>query len=182
MEAKGRVLDCHRDWITKKFQLVLEVDNINPEENLSGEKRVILKQWREKRSLSANALLWHCIGEIAKALKNDKWQVYLQLLKRYGEYTYICVIPEAVEKVKEEWREIEEIGEVIINGRKSVQLLCYFGSSNYNTAEFSHLLDGTIEEMKTLGIETPAQEDLRKALETWEKKNGKKFPDIADIS
>lgn len=173
MESKARVLDAHRDYRTGKFQLVLEVDSINPSEDLRGEKRVIVKDWREKRSLDANALLWHCIGKIAEELRADKWEIYLKLLRRYGQYTYICVIPEAVDRVKQEWRETEEIGEIDINGRKAIQLLCYFGSSQYDTKEFSRLLDGTISEMAEIGLETPEQEELERVLDSWTKNNGK---------
>ena len=61
------------------------------------EKAFEVKEYKEKRSLNANALLWRCLGEMASALHTDKWDVYLQMLKRYGTYTYICVKPKAVE-------------------------------------------------------------------------------------
>lgn len=93
------------------------------------------------------------------------------MLKRYGKYTYVCVPPKAVVSLCNQWRETEVIGEIDINGRKAVQVLCYFGSSSYNTQEFSHLLDGVISEMQELGIETPQQEELRLAIEAREKRN-----------
>ena len=61
------------------------------------------------------------------------------------------------------------IGEIDVNGQKGVQMLCYFGSSNYNTKEFSVLLDGVVSEMKEMGIEAPASKEMRRALELWEK-------------
>lgn len=130
---------------------------------------------KEKRSLNANALLWACIGEIANKMHMDNWSVYLDLLKHYGQYTYVLCKPHAVEKMKEIWRETEEIGEVDVNGQKSVQLLCYYGSSTYNTKEFSRLLDGVIQEMKNIGLEPPPSEQMQQALLAWseltEKKN-----------
>ena len=36
------------------------------------------------------------------------------------------------------------------------------GSSRYNTAEMSHLLDGLIYECKVLGIETATPEELER--------------------
>ncbi len=128
-----------------------------------------VKEHKEKRSLNANGLLWKCLGEMAEALHTDKWQVYLKMLKRYGKYTYICVKPHVVEAVKKQWRECEEIGEIEINGQKAVQLLCYFGSSTYNTKEFSVLLDGVISEMKEMGLETPMSEDMQRALKQLER-------------
>ena len=59
-----------------------------------------------------------------------------------------------------------------VNGRKAIQLLCYYGSSTYNTKEFSVLLDGVIEHMKDLGLQPPIPRDIRSALEEWEKQHG----------
>ena len=128
-----------------------------------------IKEHKEKRSNNANKLLWDCLGDIAVALRADKWDVYLMMLKRYGKYTYICAKPNAVEDIKKQWREVEEIGEIDINGQKAVQLLCYFGSSKYNTKEFSVLLDGVISEMKEMGLETPMSEDMQRALKQLER-------------
>ena len=133
------------------------------------EKTFEIQEHKEKRSLNANALLWKCLGEMATSLRTDKWDVYLEMLKRYGTFTYICVKPKAVEAVKRQWREVEEIGHIDINGQDSVQMLCYYGSSTMNTKEFSTLLDGVISEMKEMGIETPEQKDLDRAIENWRK-------------
>ena len=125
---------------------------------------------REKRSKDANALLWACLGELAGALRSDKWAVYLQMLKRYGTYTYICVKPKAVEAVKKQWRESEEIGTINIDGEEAVQMLCYFGSSTMNSKEFSILLDGVISEMKEMGLDTPADRELERAIKQMEER------------
>lgn len=127
-----------------------------------------IKEHKEKRSLNANGMLWACLGEMARALRVDKWDVYLQMLKRYGTYTYICVKPKAVEAVKKQWREVEEIGRVTIGGQESVQLLCYFGSSTMDSKEFSVLLDGVISEMKEMGLDTPADRDLERVIKQME--------------
>lgn len=127
-----------------------------------------IKEHRDRRSLSANGLLWACLGEMAASLRSDKWAVYLQMLKRYGTYTYICVKPKAVDAVKAQWRETEEIGRVNINGQESVQLLCYFGSSTMNSKEFSTLLDGVISEMREIGLEPPASKDIKRVIKQLE--------------
>lgn len=129
-------------------------------------------EYKEKRSRNANALLWACLGEIARAVETDKWDIYLQMLKRYGTYTYICVKPKAVEEVKKQWRESEEIGRVNINGEEAVQMLCYYGSSTYNTKEFSALLTGVISEMREMGLMSPTDLEMQTALEQWEKQHG----------
>lgn len=127
-----------------------------------------ITEHREKRSKDANALLWACLGELAGALRSDKWTVYLQMLKRYGQYTYICVKPKAVEAVKKQWRECEEIGRVDVGGQEAVQMLCYFGSSTYNSKEFSILLDGVISEMKEMGLDTPTDREFKRVIKQME--------------
>ena len=127
-----------------------------------------VKEHKDKRSNNANRLLWVCLGRIAKALKTDSWSVYMQMLKRYGTFTYICVKPSAVEGVKKQWRECEEIGELTIKGKKAVQLLCYYGSSTYNTQEFSEFLESVMSEMEEMNIPTPREEEVERALKQWE--------------
>lgn len=134
------------------------------------EKLFDITEHKEKRSKDANALLWACLGELAEALRSDKWEVYLQMLKRYGKYTYICVKPHVVDAVKKQWRECEEIGHINIGGQDSVQMLCYFGSSTYDSKEFSVLLDGVISEMKEMGLDTPADKELERAIKRMEEK------------
>lgn len=132
-----------------------------------------ITEHKQKRSLNANAMLWSCLGEIANALNTDKWEVYLQMLKRYGKYTYICVKPSVVESVKKQWRECEVLGDIEINGQKAIQMLCYFGSSTYDSKEFSVLLNGVISEMEEMGLATPESEELERIMEQWAKNYGK---------
>lgn len=176
METTGRIKAVTKDWQTDKLNISFEIDTLPGDlEGLSGGDTldITAKRHRNKRSLNANALLWKCVSDIAKAISADKWEVYLKMLRQYGEYTYVLVKPQAVEMLKRQWRECEEIGSVIdVHGKPAVQMLCYYGSSTYDTKQFSVLLDGVIAEMKTLGIETPTSEQMKRSLEAWEKMNG----------
>lgn len=178
MECTGKLHSINRDWMTGKVIISFEI-NEEPTEAInciSQCEKLSIKavKYKKKRSLDANGMLWACLGEIAQVLHIDKWEVYLQMLKRYGKYTYICVKPSVVEAMKTQWRECEVIGNININGTEAVQLLCYFGSSTYNTKEFSVLLDGVVSEMKEMGLQIPATKDMERALELWEKQfNGK---------
>ena len=171
MKFTGKVLSVSKDWQTGKYQITFTVNEESalPEIDKLQEKKLSItaKIFRNHRSLDANGLLWHCIGQIASEMRLDKWDVYLLMLKRYGKYTYICVKPAVVEAVKLQWRECEEVGTVNINGQEAVQLLCYFGSSTYDSKEFSVLLDGVIEEMKAIGLQPPLTGDIRRALENY---------------
>ena len=181
MNFTGIIKGISQDWETGQWQLTVtvnepgalrEVNNITNCSKLAIE----IEEYKEKRSNDANRLLWHCLSKIAQSMNPpvDKWEVYLQMLKRYGKFTYICVKPNVVDAVRSQWRESEVIGEIEINGQKAVQMLCYFGSSLMNTKEFSVLLDGIISEMKEMGLQTPTSKEMQRALEEWEKQHDRK--------
>lgn len=134
---------------------------------------VEVKVHREHRSLDANKMLWACLGDMAKELQRDPWDLYLMMLKRYGQYTTLFVRPEAIEMLRRQWREIDEVGDTTIvnedgEAQRMVYLNCFFGSSTYDSKEFSHLLDGVISEMKEIGLTPPPSSDLKRAIERWE--------------
>lgn len=176
MDYTGTIRDMFRG-MDGKFTISLNIEEEPGDIEKLKDKRLRIKitEYKQKRSLDANALLWHCLGKMGKAFipPRDKWEMYLEELRKYGKYSYVLMDQKAVDSFKQMWRETEIVGEVDVNGRKAVQLLCYYGSSTYNTKEFSVLLDGVIEDMKDLGVQPPIPEDIKSALEEWEKQHGK---------
>lgn len=132
---------------------------------------VTIKEHKEKRSLDANAALWKMLSMMADKLHTTKDELYLEVLDRYGVFTHVVVKPNVVERVKQEWKTVREIGEVTINGKTGIQLQCYFGSSTYNSKEFSVLLDGVIQEAKELGIDFISKEEQARMIQEWGKES-----------
>lgn len=167
MDLAGTLRDITRSYDGKTV-ISYEIDALTNDqmERLSkmGLSRLTIKKYRKKRSLDANALLWACIGQIAEVLKTDKWDVYLEMLKRYGQCTYVVVKPNMVDEFRKQWRETEIVGEIDVNGQKGVQMLCYFGSSMYNSKEFAVLLDGVISDMEDMGLALPLPRDIKEAI------------------
>jgi len=130
---------------------------------------VEVKQYRQKRSLDANAYMWVLLSKMAEVLQTTKDELYLQMLERYGQFTHIIVKPNIVEKIKQEWRTVRELGEVTVNGKKGIQLQCYFGSSTYDSKEMATLIDGIISEAKELGIEVITESEKNLLLQEWGK-------------
>ena len=131
------------------------------------------KPYRKRRSLDANSYLWVLCEKIAQAVRSSKDEVYLELLERYGVFTHLIVKPAAVERVKQEWRTVRELGEVTVGNQVGIQLQCYFGSSTYNTKEMSRLLDGAISEADGLGIETATPDEVAKMKGLWDAQENK---------
>ena len=175
MECTGKLVDISLDFLSGKYRLTFEINEQSAldegyEEIKDCDKLAIKAvKFKNRRSLDANRLLWLCIGKIASELKVDAWEVYLKMLKRYGKFTYIVVKENAVDAVRAQWRETEIVGDITVNGQKAVQMLCYFGSSQLNTKEFSCLLDGVIDEMRQMGLQPPMGEEVKLALERYEK-------------
>jgi len=132
------------------------------------ELSVEIKKWREKRSLSANGLLWKMCYEIGCVINRSKDDVYESMIERYGVFTHIAVKENAVEMFKQQYKLVREIGGCKVNGKDGIQLQCYFGSSNYDTKQFSHLLDGVLNEAKDLDIETITPQEKALLMENYE--------------
>lgn len=126
-----------------------------------------LKVFRNKRSLDANAYFWVLCQKIAEKINSNKDEVYLQLLGDAGVFTHTIVKPEVVDRMKEQWRLVKELGEVTVNGKKGIQLQLYFGSSTYNTKEMAVLIDEAVRQAKELDIETLTLEELKSMKESW---------------
>ena len=170
MKFKGKLKSIHKELLSNNYIVSFEMEegDLEQADKINGKELVVTAEtFKELRSGEANRLLWECIGKIAKFENKDKWQVYLESLRKYGQYTYACIKPEAVEAFKENWRECEEIGRLTINGQEAVQLLCYFGSSQYSTRDFAILLDGVIQDLVDTGQDRPLTKEMRRALEQW---------------
>lgn len=149
--------------IYDKNALLSEYEALSKEETLDIE----IKKHRKKRSLNANAYCWVLLQKMAEKLNTTKDELYLIMLERYGQFTHIVVKPNIVARVKEEWRTVRELGTVTVNGKKGVQLQCYFGSSTYDTKEMATFIDGIVGECQELGIETLTPQELAILKSNW---------------
>lgn len=163
MKTRGRLTGVQVPFRSEKVLLTFEVD-ARPEDAEAFRQYedldIVFDKHREKRGNQANALLWACLGEIAAALRTDAWSVYLYMLERYGRYTTVLVKTEAVEGLQRVWRETRVVGE----RDDMVEVLCYYGSSTYDSAEFSRLLDGVVGEMKELHLPPQPSREMQAAL------------------
>lgn len=172
MEFTGQIQNVSRDWQTGQYQITFTVNEagaINEVNSIKDCEKLNIRavKYRNRRSLDANAYMWVLLQKMADKLHRDKWEIYLEMLGRYGVFTHIIVKPHVVEKVKNEWRAVKELGEVSVNGTTGIQLQCYFGSSTYDTKEMSVLIDGVVSEARELGIETLPPEELERMKAQW---------------
>lgn len=170
MELLGKIKSITVDYDTRETVLTLSTKTkiqVIEDEYLKlkdNELDISINKQRKKKSSDANKLFWGCMNDIARETGQSNWDTYLQTLRKYGQFTYVCVHPRAVESVKKQWRETEEIGQININGKEAVQLLCYFGISTYDSKEFSKLLDCVVQDMKDLGLHIPTKKEIDAAI------------------
>lgn len=123
-----------------------------------------IKPFRKKRSLDSNSYAWVLINEIANVLRASKEEIYLSMLKSYGQSSVVSVVEEAVEMFMASVKYREEVGRAELNGKKFVHVKVYKGSSDFDSREMAILIDGIISEAEELGISTitPAEAERMK--------------------
>lgn len=170
-EFKGKDLNIFGNMLQIKLPLseLSSLTSINDDRNAEKVYAMEIKRKSKKRSLDANAFLWSVLADMADKLHTTKDELYLEMLSRYGVFTYVIVKPSVVERVKHEWRTVRELGEVTVNGQTGIQLQCYFGSSTYNSKEFSVLLNGVLDEAREMGLEYISEADKNLMLQEWGK-------------
>ena len=122
---------------------------------------------REKRSLNANNYAWKLITEIGNETRQSKEDVYLKMLKRYGQSDMVSVLAEI--PVQYYFKYYEEAGESTLNGKLFKHYRVYKGSSEFDTKEMSIFIDGVVFEAKDLGIPTDTPDQIAKMKGLWGK-------------
>ena len=128
--------------------------------NADKEKQYELREYHKRKTLSQNAYAWVLINEIANKINKSKEQVYLQMLKDYGQR--IEVLLKADVKIKTYFKYYEAVSKIKKDGIEFIEYYLYKGSSQFDSKEMSIFIDGIIEEAKQLGIQTMTPNEIRK--------------------
>jgi hypothetical protein len=136
-----------------------------------GEISLECKKWRNRRSLDANAYMWTLIDKIAQKTRQPKRDIYRHAIKEIpGNSTLVCVQNKAKEILKQQWEarglgwQTEEMDSKLEGCTK---IVLYYGSSTYDTAQMSLLIDSIVDEAKELGIETLTPFELEGMKAAW---------------
>lgn len=141
--------------------------------SLKDSKEYILeiKENREKRSLDANAYFWVLCDRLAERTHIAKTDIYRALIKEIGgNNEVVCVKEEAVSTLCTGWEHngmgwLAEQEPSKLEGCVNVRL--YSGSSTYDTAQMSRLINLIVQECKQQGIETKTPMELALLMENW---------------
>lgn len=117
------------------------------------EVNITISEPKEKRSLDSNAYFWLLVNKLADKLHTSKEEMYLKLLKDYGQ-SIVVTVKQGLDLSQAGFKYYEVLKDGLINGKPFTAYKVFIGSSQYTKEQMSVLIDGAVQECKELGIET----------------------------
>ena len=116
----------------------------------------------KQRSLDQNSLLWGLLEEEAKFLNGGRKNniecssenLYYEAINKYGKDTLIAVKNGAEKELKRVYKRVFIIDKYELNGELWLKCRCVIGSSKYTSKEMSDLIEGVLDDIARLGIDT----------------------------
>lgn len=170
---KGKIFDFVVGFQSKQMLLLeLDGDFRNDYDKLKDRNvEIVIKRYRKKRSLDANAYAWVLLDKLSAVLEVPKEEIYRHTVMGIGGVSeVVCVQNRAVKRVRAGWEgrglgwQVEEIPSQI---KECTNLVLYMGSSEYDTEQMSRLIDLIVQDCQEQGIETKTHEELDKLKGDW---------------
>lgn len=162
-------MDASGDWLcirTKSARKML--DDLTPGKLYDAE----IKQHRERRSLDANAYAWVLMDKLAEKTGIPKTEIYRNYIREIGGNSEtVCVGETVVKKLRTGWEHNGLGWQTDIQPSKisgCVNVILYYGSSTYDSAQMHRLIEMIIQDCKIQGIETMPPDKLAALMEGWE--------------
>ena len=128
---------------------------------------------KKKRCKNANSYLWKLLQELCEEMNIDVIGEYRRRVKELGIFKQWEIDTLNVPTFEKLWcdrgiawftEKVEEIGgKTIINA--------YYGSSSYNSKQFSKLLDNLVQDCRSVGIKTLEDIELEELIRSEYDKN-----------
>lgn len=138
----------------------------------AGKKYVVtVKEKKNKRSLNANSYFWSLCDQLAEKMQIKKTDLYRNYVKEIGgNNSQLCCLDEAVADFKRQW-ESNGIGWVIESEPSLADgwtdITAYYGSSLYDSAQMSRLINLAVQDCKEFGIPTLEDIELERLAAEW---------------
>lgn len=176
MKLTGNITDVNIDFVSGKPRITLEVSEKNEllseYDSLKECKLDIdIRKARKRRSLDANAYFWKLVDALSKETGAPKAEIYQRYIKNIGGVSeVVCVKKEAVERLCSGWSGNglgwqTDTFPSKIDGCTNVIL--YYGSSTYDTAQMSRLIDLCVQDCEALNIPTKTPDEIARLVSLW---------------
>lgn len=165
---KGHIVSINRDikgqW---SITFALDSDSVGEARRLfdreKGDLNISVKEWKDKRSLSANAYFHVLVNKLASAMQISNDECKKWLVRSYGTVAEINGFPVTITLPKTANPDAFYPYYEKIYGDEQTDTYQLFKQTHVlNTKEFHRLLDGTISECHEQGIETLSEDELRR--------------------
>lgn len=176
MEFKGKFKDYTKSWDgtgTLSFT-VLNISTDYLSDIVGKDLRITVKEWREKRSLSANAYFHVLADKLRQKLGISMARCKNHLISSYGQFEKIGdeAMVYKTNAPEEYMQELETLHTKCVkiseeNGKKVYFYRIYRGSHTYDSAEMAKLIKGTVQECELQGIETLTPNELERMIGKW---------------
>lgn len=130
-----------------------------------------VKRFRNKRSNEANAYAWALIDKIAHKKRLTKTEVYRNAIREIGGVSEMFSIKKnSLKRFEDTWTrnglgwQVEDIGSQIPGW---TNIIAYYGSSTYDSAQMAALIDSLVQDCQALGIETKSQEEIESLMKEY---------------
>lgn len=135
---------------------------------------LIIREYKEKRSLRANNYSWVLTDKLAEKMlvagvKLSKEEMHAEMIFRYGQpeisdgQTVIFTVKSGV-NVAEYYKYAKEIESGEINGKEYSAWRIYRGSSTYDKQEMTLFIKGIVAECREQGIETETPDEIARMI------------------
>lgn len=181
----GKMVELTENKVTGKYKISFELEEVPSSldvfDVLSRMEKlnIEVKKYRKKRSSEANGFCWYLCTELAKKLSTQeerltKEDIYRNAIREVGIYRDFHIPEEEAKTLKVAWGMLGTgwISEQVDYGQDgdTIVLRCYYGSSQYNTAQMSRLIDYLVQDALAVGdIDVLSEKERQKMLEDWEK-------------
>jgi len=151
------------DYIT----LTTEEDSLEKWEKLLGkELDVDLRIHRDKKSLGQNNYYWAICKALADRHRTTKEEVHDLMVETYGNFFYMAIPKSEVPKIARLFKMVKDRGDIVLttesgNKVECKQMQCYKSTKEYNSEEFSILLQGAIDTAVNEGIDVEKLKELK---------------------
>lgn len=181
MDFTGRIIGVSKAWKDKGYQLVFLV-NEEPngiDELNDKDLKIRVVKSTNPRSLNANAYFHVLCDKLRQKLNISMAHMKNILITSYGQIEYITEGQPLVYKTNAPTEYIQELEDAHMKFIKQGEDGAYWykvyrGSHTYDSKEMSVLLDGTIEEAKSQGIETKTPDEIARLISMWDQEGEKK--------
>lgn len=169
--SSAKIMQDGENWLCLKVDDIKQARRFIDNKNKDKPYIAIVKVYRQKRSLDANAYAWVLIGKLAEILDITDLEIYREYILKAGVYRQLEISEKAYETFKTAWGMHGKgwICEKLdyVNHQDFALVNAYYGSSTYDTKQMYRLIKMIVDDCIIQGIETKTPDEIARLISLW---------------